>query len=111
MDTEIRDATRGDTAGPIAWGIGATAALGALIVAGSRNLAHFDAALVAYTCSVLFATRSVVLVQEGAGVPRLRGLCRREIAILPLRHGEEAVPVGRSLGLGCSRHAQRLTLG
>ena len=52
----IRDATRGDTAGPIAWGIGATAALGALIVAGSRNLAHFDAALVAYTFSVLFAT-------------------------------------------------------
>ena len=82
-----------------------------MIVAGSRNLAHFDAALVAYTFSVLFATRSLVLVQEGAGVPRLRGLCRREIAILPLRHGEEAVPVGRSLGLGCSRHAQRLTLG
>jgi hypothetical protein len=37
-----------------------------LIVAGSRNLAHFDAALVAYTFSVLFATRSLVLVQEGA---------------------------------------------
>jgi hypothetical protein len=45
-----------DSAGPIAWGVGATAVLGALIVAGSRNLAHFDAALVAYTFSVLFAT-------------------------------------------------------
>ena len=37
-------------------GLIATAVLGALIIAGSRNLAHFDAALVAYTVSVLFAT-------------------------------------------------------
>jgi hypothetical protein len=34
----------------------ATLVLGALIAVGSRNLAHFDAALVAYTFSVLFAT-------------------------------------------------------
>lgn len=33
-----------------------TSVLGILIVLGSRNLAHFDAALVAYTFSVLFAT-------------------------------------------------------
>lgn len=39
-----------------AWGVAATAVLAALIVVGSRNLAHFDAALVAYTFSVLFAT-------------------------------------------------------
>ncbi|MEX0601586.1 MAG: hypothetical protein WD205_13135, partial [Rhodothermales bacterium] len=39
-----------------AWGIGMTGALGTLIVAGSRNLDHFDAALVAYTLAVLFAT-------------------------------------------------------
>ena len=45
-----------DTMTPILWGIGATLLLGALIVAGSRNLAHFDAALVGYTFSVLFAT-------------------------------------------------------
>lgn len=51
-----RDVTRDGSAGPIAWGIGTTIALGALIVVGSRNLAHFDAALVAYTFSVLFAT-------------------------------------------------------
>jgi hypothetical protein len=37
-------------------GIIATWALGGLILLGSRNLAHFDAALVAYTFSVLFAT-------------------------------------------------------
>lgn len=37
-------------------GVTATLALGALILAGSRNLAHFDAALVAYTFAVLFAT-------------------------------------------------------
>ena len=46
----------GEKAGPIGWGVAVTAALALLIVAGSRNLAHFDAALVAYTFSVLFAT-------------------------------------------------------
>jgi len=40
----------------LAWGVAATTILGALIVVGSRNLAHFDAALVAYTFSILFAT-------------------------------------------------------
>ncbi|HVT61111.1 MAG TPA: MFS transporter [Thermoanaerobaculia bacterium] len=45
-----------DVARPLAWGIAATAVLGALIVVGSRNLAHFDAAVVAYTFSILFAT-------------------------------------------------------
>ncbi len=34
----------------------ATALLGGAILLGSRNLAHFDAALVAYTFSILFAT-------------------------------------------------------
>jgi len=38
------------------WGIGVTLVLAALIVIGSRNLAHFDAALVGYTFAVLFAT-------------------------------------------------------
>lgn len=37
-------------------GLVATLALCALILVGSRKLAHFDAALVAYTFSVLFAT-------------------------------------------------------
>jgi hypothetical protein len=41
---------------PVTAGVLATAALGVLVVVGSRNLAHFDAALVAYTFSILFAT-------------------------------------------------------
>jgi hypothetical protein len=38
------------------WGGVFTIVLGALIVIGSRNLAHFDAALVGYTFATLFAT-------------------------------------------------------
>jgi nitrate/nitrite transporter NarK len=38
-----------------AWGTLVTAALGAAIVVGSRNLDHFDAALVGYTFATLFA--------------------------------------------------------
>jgi hypothetical protein len=38
------------------WGVVTTAALAVLIVAGSRRLAHFDAALVGYTFATLFAT-------------------------------------------------------
>lgn len=40
----------------IAWGLGTTTILAILIVVGSRELTHFDAALVAYTFAVLFAT-------------------------------------------------------
>ena len=36
-------------------GVVATAILGVLIVSGSRNLNHFDAALVGYTFATLFA--------------------------------------------------------
>ncbi len=39
-----------------AWGLAVTAVLAALIVIGSRNLDHFDAALVGYTFATLFAT-------------------------------------------------------
>jgi hypothetical protein len=38
------------------WGLLFTAILAALIVTGSRNLSHFDAALVGYTFATLFAT-------------------------------------------------------
>ena len=38
------------------WGAAITALLAAAIVVGSRNLAHFDAALVGYTFATLFAT-------------------------------------------------------
>ena len=39
-----------------AWGSALTLIVAVLIVLGSRNLAHFDAALVGYTFAVLFAT-------------------------------------------------------
>lgn len=39
-----------------AWGVVSTLLLATLIIVGSRNLAHFDAALVAYTFAILFAT-------------------------------------------------------
>ena len=38
------------------WGLLAASILGGLIVVGSRNLNHFDAALVGYTFATLFAT-------------------------------------------------------
>ena len=41
------------------WGASFTAALAVLIIAGSRTLAHFDAALVGYTFAVLFATFAI----------------------------------------------------
>src|ERR1051325_6595043 len=41
------------------WGLLFTAILGALIIAGSRNLQHVDAALVGYTFAVLFATFAI----------------------------------------------------
>ncbi|MDP1571019.1 MAG: hypothetical protein Q8L86_13560 [Vicinamibacterales bacterium] len=51
-----RSSTRRQVIAPVAWGAGATLVLSVLILVGSRNLAHFDAALVGYTFSVLFAT-------------------------------------------------------
>jgi hypothetical protein len=38
------------------WGMVVAAVLGAFVVAGSRNLQHFDAALIGYTFATLFAT-------------------------------------------------------
>jgi hypothetical protein len=43
----------------VAWGALLTAILAFLIVLGSRNLQHFDAALVGYTFAVLFATFAI----------------------------------------------------
>lgn len=47
---------RREVAKATGWGILVTLILAGLIVIGSRNLAHFDAALVAYTFAILFAT-------------------------------------------------------
>jgi nitrate reductase gamma subunit len=52
----IRTTRHRDVLKAAALGIALTAIAAALIVAGSRNLAHFDAALVGYTFAVLFAT-------------------------------------------------------
>src|SRR5262245_62552843 len=47
--------TRGEVRRAVSWASVVTVGLGGLIVAGSRNLAHFDAPLVAYTFASLFA--------------------------------------------------------
>ena len=44
-----------DALNAAAWGLGVTAVLAVLIVVGSRNLDHFDPALVGYTFASLFA--------------------------------------------------------
>jgi hypothetical protein len=44
----------------VLWGCIATLVLASLIVLGSRNLSHFDAALVGYTFATLFATFGIV---------------------------------------------------
>ncbi|HWI57133.1 MAG TPA: MFS transporter, partial [Bacillota bacterium] len=46
---------RREVAKATGWACLFTAALAALIIVGSRNLSHFDAALVAYTFASLFA--------------------------------------------------------
>ena len=55
-DGSTPPAAQGETARAIGWGLATTLLLAALIAVGSRNLEHFDAALVAYTSAVLFAT-------------------------------------------------------
>ena len=48
-----------DRVAAAAWGVLFTSILAVLIVVGSRNLQHFDAALVGYTFAVLFATFAI----------------------------------------------------
>lgn len=50
---------RPEKAKATAWGLLLAGVLGILIVVGSRNLDHFDAALVGYTFATLFATFGV----------------------------------------------------
>jgi hypothetical protein len=44
----------------LAWAVFLTAVVAVLIVVGSRNLRHFDAALIGYTFAVLFAVFAIV---------------------------------------------------
>src|SRR5262245_848171 len=55
-----RSSLRRETIQATATGLAVAAALGALILLGSRNLSHFDAALVAYTFASLLATFGLV---------------------------------------------------
>ena len=59
LDVEVTVASMapvtGDKVSAGGWGLLVAVVLGALIVAGSRNLNHFDAALVGYTFATLFA--------------------------------------------------------
>jgi hypothetical protein len=48
-----------ETIKAICWGTLVTFSLAVLIIVGSRNLSHFDAALVGYTFAVLFASFGV----------------------------------------------------
>ncbi|GMV04614.1 MAG: hypothetical protein AMXMBFR53_08940 [Gemmatimonadota bacterium] len=55
----MKAAAQENDAGPrraIGYGLATTTILAILILVGSRNLEHFDAALIAYTSAVLFAT-------------------------------------------------------
>jgi len=56
MDAKIAQRNRSQVTRAALGAIAATAVLAALIVIGSRNLRHFDAALVGYTFATLFAT-------------------------------------------------------
>jgi len=85
------------------YGLGATALLALLIVAGSRNLTHFDAALIAYTFATIFATFGIIYryamwlqrpptwlyFQQGWRVFLRPGLLLRNVMVLGQRLGRE----------------------
>ncbi len=84
----------------LAWGLVVTSLLAALIVLGSRNLVHFDAALVCYTFASLFAAfgityRYVVWLQR----PPTARYMRRGAQVLfrPSRLGGNLLRLGRRL--------------
>jgi len=83
-----------------AWGALATSVLGALIVIGSRNLAHFDAALVGYTFATLFAAFGIVY--------RYAMWLQRPPTALYWRRGWQFFLQPRSLGRNAGELVQRL---
>ena len=70
-----------------AWGTLFTAILAVLIVVGSRNLQHFDAALVGYTFAVLFAAFGITLPLRDVAAAAADGavLAARLAGVLPAR--------------------------
>ncbi len=88
-----------DTLRATGWALGVTALLAVLIVVGSRDLEHFDAALVGYTFAVLFATFGLTY--------RYAMWLRRPPTGVYWRRGWQAFfrkgRVGRNFGVGAKR--------
>src|SRR5574338_1585009 len=82
-----------------AWGLAAAAALGVLIVLGSRTLNHFDAALVGYTVATLFAAFGITY--------RYAMWLRRPPTRMDWRRGWRAFLSPRRLGGNLARFVQR----
>src|SRR6188508_2156521 len=82
-----------------AYGVGVAGTLAVLIVVGSRNLAHFDAALVAYTFATLFAAFGITY--------RYAMWLRRPPTRMYWRRGWQALFRRRSLGRNLVRGAGR----
>lgn len=87
----------------LGWGVGVSGLLAVLIVAGSRNLANFDAALIGYTFASLFAAfgiayRYAMWLQR----PPTRLYWRRgwQLFLHPQYLGKNLVGLGRRATLG-----------
>ncbi|HYM60233.1 MAG TPA: MFS transporter [Thermoanaerobaculia bacterium] len=84
------------------WGLTFTCVLTALIVFGSRNLQHFDAALVGYTFAVLFSTFAIIY--------RYSMWLQRPPTNLYWRRGWQVFFRGRWLGRNSVEWVKRVTL-
>jgi hypothetical protein len=86
----------------VAWASAFTLILAALIVIGSRNLAHFDAALVGYTFATLFATFGITY--------RYAMWLRRPPTQMYWRRGWQAFLSPRTFGPNLLELARRATV-
>src|SRR5436190_1736485 len=84
------------------WGVCTTVGLAALIVLGSRNLNHFDAALVGYTFATLFATFGITY--------RYAMWLRRPPTRMSWRRGWSVFLTPRFIGTNLVVALRRLTL-
>jgi len=85
-----------------AWGLIVSGMLAALIVAGSRNLDHFDAALVGYTFATLFAAFGISY--------RYAMWLQRPPTRLYWRRGWEVFATPRFIGANCIEFLRRFFL-
>lgn len=86
-----------------AWALLVTAVLAVLIIGGSRNLAHFDAALVGYTFATLFATFGIAY--------RYAMWLQRPPTLLYWKRGWQLFFRPRFLGRNLVELARRFALG